>query len=325
MSTARYRFDVLARAVEGVQERTVGGAIVTVSSVALIVVLVVLEIKSFLTASAHTHIGVDDGDKPFGLDRWTLPDRLPVRVHMTFAHLQCESLMLEVDSTRSDFEPLNSVEFREPTAAEMAWVGEDVDRAQACTLDGKLTIGKVSANFHVEVADKADDGRPLAGASIPLSFSAYAHQIAAIERRKHLNISHKVHLFHFGDRVLADTAAPLDGVVNAPRVAGQQHYLLKVIPTLLDRGLVPVATNQYSLAEQFVPFDLALPASPTASVGVWFYYDFSPVIIQVHHNRPSFAEFLVSICAIVGGVFAVSSIIDGIIFRGAKVLSVKHD
>lgn len=75
--SARFRF-ALARAVEGVQERTVGGAIVTVTSMALIGVLLVLEIQSFLSVTAQHHIGVDDGDKPFGSERWTLPDRLPV-------------------------------------------------------------------------------------------------------------------------------------------------------------------------------------------------------------------------------------------------------
>lgn len=264
MTSARFRFDLLARAVDGVQERTVGGAIITVGSVALILILLFFELQAFLTATDHHHIGVDDGDKPFGRERWTLPDRLPVRVHMTFAHVACDLLALEIDATRSDFEPLNHINFREPTPSELSWVGDDVDPEAACTLDGRLTIGKVSANFHVEVLDRGsanDLPRGLAGKGVPIGFTAYAHQVAALERRKNVNISHKVHSLHFGDRVLTETVEPLDGVVNVPPVAGQQHYLIKVIPTVLDRGLSPINTNQYSLAEQFIRFDTIAPST----------------------------------------------------------------
>lgn len=248
---ARFRLDVLARAVEGVQERTISGALVTVGSVVVIAALLILEVKSFFTTTTQHHIGVDDGKRPFGSRHWTMPDRLPVRIYMTFGRVPCDGLTLDMDATRSDFDPLNSVEFREPTFDELEWAG-DVDATKACTLDGRLTIGKVSANFHIEVADRQDK-------LIPLPFSAF--QIANNERRRHLNISHKVHALHFGDTILKDTVAPLDGVVNAPDVAGQQHYLLKVIPTVLDHGTTATATNQYSLAEHFIRFD-AVALSP---------------------------------------------------------------
>lgn len=47
---------------------------------------------------------------------------------MTFAHVKCDSLTLEIDATRSDFEPLNRVEFRLPTTEELSWAGgEGID------------------------------------------------------------------------------------------------------------------------------------------------------------------------------------------------------
>ena len=117
------------------------------------------------------------------------------------------------------------------------------------------------------------------------------------------------------------------GVVNAPEHAGQQHYLVKVIPTVLERaGRRRVHTNQYSLAEQFIATTLSNAMGQVGAVpGVYFFYDFFPVMIQVVEERPGFAKFLVSVCAIVGGIFAVASILDGIIFRSAKVISGKAD
>ena len=251
MAASRYRFDMLARAVEGVQERTVCGALVTVGSVMIIAFLVLFEVKEFLTVSKVHHIGVDDGIKPFGRDRWTVPDQIPVELKMTFAHIECDRLSLEIDATRGDVDPVNQVNFRQPTRKEL----EDFPLATpetACTLDGHLTVGKVSANFYVQISDQADG--PTNKKMLPLALQAYANQMISLERRKFVNISHRVHALHFGERV-KDTASPLDGVVNAPTVAGQQHYLIKVIPTLVDRAFGHVATNQYSLAEQFVRYD----------------------------------------------------------------------
>jgi len=330
-SSSRYRFDVLARAVEGVQERTVCGAVVTVLSLFLIGLLVLYEVKAFVTTTTVHHIGVDDGDTPFGSSLWALPDQIPVLLSMSFAHVECDLLSLEIDATRGDVEPVNAVSFRRPTPHELQGWADDADPETACTLDGQLTVGKVSANFHVEVADaQQQQGNPVVAGRGAFSLQAYAAQMLNVERRKLVNVSHRVHSLHFGERVLADTVAPLDGTVTAPKVAGQQHYLMKVIPTLVDRpGWAVAHTNQYSLAEQFVPYDaLAFGArggSGGSALGVFFYYDFFPVVIQVVQRRPSLSQFLVSICAIVGGVFAFSSIVDGIIFQSAKVLSTKRD
>lgn len=288
------------------------GAMVTLGCVAAITILVLSEIKSFLIAMPSTNVGVDDG-----VDGWTLPDQIPVRIYMTFGHLDCDSLQLELDATRSDFEPLNSVVFRTPTPAELDWTGTEdaADPKTACTLDGHLTIGKVSAHFQVEVPTPKT--------------TSLASLSRSIERRRHLNVSHKVHTLHFGEHRLRDTITPLDGVVNAHDEPGQHHYLMKLIPTVLASSPSSAhTTNQYSLAEHFVKFDPAIPVNPlssAASVGVFFYYDFFPVTIQLVNKRQSLPDFFVSICAIVGGVFALSSILDGIIFRSSKAFSTKHD
>ena len=320
-ATARFRFDLLARAVDGVQERTVCGALVTLGSVVVIAMLLVFECKSFLTATVVHHIGVDDGDKPFGSDRWTLPEQIPIELYMTFAHVDCDSLSLELDAARGDEEP--AVAFRPPTPQELEWTRDaSVDVAKACTLEGHMMVGKVSANFRVEIADRtrpseaARETGGAAAAQLGLAFQAYASQMYGLEQRKFVNISHRVHSLHFGKRILAGTVAPLDGVVNAPIVPGQQHYLMKVIPTIVDRGTWgTVATNQYSLAEQFLRYDsmVYMPyvilvfhsffrsffpfrGRPNSMLGVFFYYDFFPVMIQVVQRQPSLSQFLVSIC-----------------------------
>ena len=57
---------LLARAVEGVQERTVCGALVTFCAVASIALLLFFELSAFFAPVTIHHLGVDDGDSAWG-------------------------------------------------------------------------------------------------------------------------------------------------------------------------------------------------------------------------------------------------------------------
>ena len=66
-----------ARAVEGVQERTVAGALVTFGAVVSIVLLLFLECSSFFAPLTIHHVGVDDGDTS-GVSKPPFDDRSDV-------------------------------------------------------------------------------------------------------------------------------------------------------------------------------------------------------------------------------------------------------
>ena len=314
---------LLARAVEGVQERTVCGALVTFCAVASIALLLFLELSAFFAPVTIHHLGVDDGDSAWGSRSFKVPDRLPIDVHMTFAHVECDDLEISVESARGLKEAINRVEFRPPTPSELGAWAPEADPEAACTLDGRLSVGKVSANFHVGLSPDADGpggGRPV---GLPGPLAMLVGQINMMEKHRHVNITHKVHALSFGKKT-GDTAAPLDGVVNSPTESGQQHYVLKVIPTVIHGAFGYTMTNQYSLAENFIP-ERRLLADPSATPGVYFYYDFYPVTIEVAKQRKSLPEFAVSICAIVGGCFSLAALVDGVFFKSHKVLAGKKD
>jgi hypothetical protein len=54
--------------------------------------------------------------------------------------------------------------------------------------------------------------------------------------------------------------------------------------------------------------------------GAFFNFEISPILILHTETRQSFAHFLTSTCAIVGGVLTVASIIDSILFATGRVL-----
>lgn len=41
--------------------------------------------------------------------------------------------------------------------------------------------------------------------------------------------------------------------------------------------------------------------------GIHFFYDFYPIMVEYAEKKTSFLQFLTSVCAIVGGIFTVST------------------
>lgn len=54
--------------------------------------------------------------------------------------------------------------------------------------------------------------------------------------------------------------------------------------------------------------------------GAFFNYEISPILIVHTETRQSFAHFLTSTCAIVGGVLTVASLVDSVLFATGRVL-----
>jgi len=104
------------------------------------------------------------------------------------------------------------------------------------------------------------------------------------------------------------------------------QYFIKVVGSRFNYlNGSQVATNQFSVTEhersvlgpdgrQFV----ALP-------GVFFNFEISPMTVIYTQHRKSFWSFLVSVCAVVGGVFTVASIIDSFVYNAEKVVKKKVD
>ena len=75
-----------------------------------------------------------------------------------------------------------------------------------------------------------------------------------------------------------------------------------------------VHSNQYSLTEYYSPVhkgEVQLPA-------IYFLYDLSPIMVVVKDARAGFAHLLVRLCAVIGGVFAITG-------RVFTTLHVRHE
>jgi hypothetical protein len=91
-------------------------------------------------------------------------------------------------------------------------------------------------------------------------------------------------------------------------------YFIKVVPTLYQyiSGFT-VDSNQFSATDFVVELN---PEHPNIQPGVWFKYDFSPIMVKKMETRHSIWEFFISCCAILGGVYAISGIFNELVYRG---------
>ncbi|KAI8978767.1 endoplasmic reticulum-derived transport vesicle ERV46 [Trametes punicea] len=209
---------------------------------------------------------------------------------------------------------------------------------EGCNISGRVRVNKVVGNIHLS------PGR---------SFRTSSHNLYELvpylrtDGNRH-DFTHTIHQFAFeGDdeydlakarigkelkQRLGITANPLDG--STGRTIKQQYmfqYFLKVVSTqfrTLDGKTIN--THQYSAthferdldkgAQEDTPAGLHLAHGTGGIPGAFFNYEISPLRIVHAETRQSFAHFVTSTCAIVGGVLTVASLIDSALFATRKAL-----
>jgi len=81
-----------------------------------------------------------------------------------------------------------------------------------------------------------------------------------------------------------------------------------------------ILTNQFSVTENE---RVLQQVNANGLPGVFFFYDISPLKVIYNEEKSSFLHFLTSVCAIGGGVFTVSGIIDSFVYHGHRALKKK--
>ncbi|KAK3423654.1 endoplasmic reticulum-Golgi intermediate compartment protein 3 [Eucalyptus grandis] len=184
------------------------------------------------------------------------------------------------------------------------------EEGEGCNIYGFLEVNKVAGNFHFAP-----------GKSFQQS-NVHVHDILAFQKDS-FNISHKINRLTFGD-YFPGVVNPLDNVQWTQETpSGMYQYFIKVVPTVYtDVSGHTIQSNQFSVTEHFRNADIGhLQSLP----GVFFFYDLSPIKVTFTEEHVSFLHFLTNMCAIVGGVFTVSGILDSFIYHGQKAIKKKME
>ncbi|XP_026429545.1 endoplasmic reticulum-Golgi intermediate compartment protein 3-like [Papaver somniferum] len=184
------------------------------------------------------------------------------------------------------------------------------EEGEGCNIYGFLEVNKVAGNFHFAP-----------GKSFQQS-NVHVHDVTAFQKDS-FNISHKINKLSFGES-FPGVVNPLDRVQWTQKTpTGMFQYFVKVVPTVYtDINNHTIQSNQFSVTEHFRH---AIVGQPHSVPGVFFFYDLSPIKVTFTEQHVSFLHFLTNICAIVGGMFTVSGILDSFIYHGQKVIRKKME
>eukprot|EP00955_Chlamydomonas_euryale_P084984 364035-Chlamydomonas_euryale.AAC.7 len=95
--------------------------------------------------------------------------------------------------------------------------------------------------------------------------------------------------------------------LRVPCVPPHALGCLQVVPTeYFSRYGHVTETHQYSVSE----YHKAIPSDGSALPAIDIHYDVSPIVAVVNDSPPSLLHFLTRLCAVVGGVFAVTRMAD---------------
>ena len=156
------------------------------------------------------------------------------------------------------------------------------------------------------------------------------HDIASLPEIV-FNMSHTVNRLSFGED-FPGVVNPLDSVTKVSELelkpglvdsASMFQYFLKVVPTSYTNiSGKRILTNQFSVTENE---RVLQQVNANGLPGVFFFYDISPLKVIYKEEKSSFLHFLTSVCAIVGGVFTVSGIVDSFVYHGHRALKKKME
>ncbi len=121
---------------------------------------------------------------------------------------------------------------------------------------------------------------------------------------------------------------PVPNGLRLPGTACRRLSRAQVVPTTFtDLKNRTLATNQFSVTENFRDGGSGGPGGPGGKTlpGAFFFYDLSPIKVQIREQASSFLHFLTSVCAIVGGVFTVSGIVDGLVYGTERLIRKKME
>ena len=182
---------------------------------------------------------------------------------------------------------------------------------EGCQVYGHIDVARVQGNIHVA------PGRSLS------RHHRHIHDLSAFESNL-VNTSHIIKHLSFGQDI-PGRVNPLDGSVSiADHTSMSFQYYIKIVASMfsnLDGDVV--YSNQFAVTRNKKRTDEVM--SETSLPGVFFIYEFAPMMIKYAERRRSFLHFMTSVFAIIGGVFTVAGMVDSVVYFSVNIIKKKME
>jgi len=337
-------FDVYSKIQDDYAMRTKSGATVTVITFFILTLLFLSELSSYLHVEVVDHIFVDT----------TLNQKLHIGLNITFPQLRCSDISVDtVDSTgdnqvdihagltktsldanlkpsKGKFVPVpgkcypchEATTEKHPccnSCSELKTAYNDVDKhlpweilstteqcqySVGCEVEGNVKVSKVGGNVHIALGRSTiRDGK-------------HRHEVELDDINEGFNTSHTINQLEFGGSA-PGVESPLTGSTKIVKYGSFMfHYYVKLVPTnFVSLSGEKISTHQYAVTDNAKNV-MVKRGELSGLPGVFLVYEFNPFMVEKREKRIPFTHFITSVCAILGGVFTVASVINSLIQLG---------
>ena len=190
-------------------------------------------------------------------------------------------------------------------------------RGEGCALFGTLEVPRVSGQLRISPATSTSGDRPEigGGGALPSALPGFH-----VRHALYFNVSHHIRHLSFGT-YFPGMHNPLDNTSkHSAEGAAEARYMVKVVPSSYAaiNGTVTLS-NLFSVTEHFHP--LHWHSGQHQLPGVFLSYDISGMKVTfTEQHGASISGAVARICALVGGVMTVASIIDKIVYQSSAML-----
>jgi hypothetical protein len=297
-------FDLFRKPLKDHIEQTFSGGLITLLSMSLMFGLFLSETQSFLTHTVKKETIIDQS-----LESSTVQ----INIDVFLPHVPCVPISLDhqddVNKHIMDYsETLEKV--RVSRTGEVIQDGfqrnlnelvKAIDDGEGCQIRGFIKVAKVPGNFHISL----HVGHELLH-SLPRDYML------------RLKFDHVVNHLSIGSEDISQIVEEDFGVDKISRYSGlnvsdlegvsKHEYFLKVIPVQFvnECNAARVNTYTYSLNRNSDLFYSAFGA-------IYFRYSFEDLTMRYTKTDKKFGRYLVSLCAILGGVFTVLGLFNKVV------------
>lgn len=285
------KFDFHVKTIDGINQRTVFGALLTFLSIIFVFFLIYTETKFYMSSQFESHMVTDFRGSQ---------ESLSVSFSVKFPKLKCVGLSFVQEVTRGTVHSHESQDVNKLSTPD----------GLGCSVTGRFMTDKIGGNFRLEYKPAPENESDEINISHHIEHIIFVpNNISHSDTNQMLGHSHEspvgpgIHQYVI--QVVTTHTKPLNGSESF-----KNEYSV---------------TERHVYADQFDFVESIGGHSAREFMGVMFSYDFSPVILMRTEKRGDPWEFATSLCGIVGGVITVLGLADRLLHSSAKALIGKKD
>jgi len=194
-------------------------------------------------------------------------------------------------------------------------VKKEMDEGQGCRIGGFLKVYRVPGNIHVASHPYQDIVASLKSQGKKFDFTYEIHHFSLGNKKDFDYISQ-----HFED---LEMEHPADGVKGAPELEDdgtpkfmKTLFYIVAVPSYFEKGMI-----KYHVYQLISNYEVTHDSKHTLGESIlMFNFEFSPITENITQNHKNLVEFLISICAIIGGVYTMAGIVDSMIHKSVSIV-----